>query len=438
MYRSNSDVRYFCWLTILLVLGFTEVCWADTQEKSVPTLGIDAAVSKAVRDNPSLSEMKARYEALSEVPPQVSSLPDPVINLGAANFPVDTFDRAQEAMTQLQIGVSQGIPFPGKLSLKHSAAKHDAKAAAHSVAEARLQLIRKVRIQWWQLYFVSRALETVDRNQLLLRQFIKVAKTKYETGKGLQQDVLLAQLELSKLIDQRLELVAAQQQQAINLNVLMDQSPEKVIILPKEVDRSLPIIAADNSLYASAESMRPLLRELETRIDAAQSRLDLAKRGYYPDLTLGLQYGERTGTNPIGAGARSDFLSIRMGVKVPLYALRKQSRAVRQRDHELHAQRYALMDERGLVRGAIAATAISYNRSKKQLTLFETGIVPQAEQTVQSMLAAYQVNKVDFLNLVRSQMTLFNYELQYWKALSEAKQALAQLQSIVGTEAIYE
>ncbi|MGZ5053150.1 MAG: TolC family protein, partial [Methylobacter sp.] len=73
-----------------------------------------------------------------------------------------------------------------------------------------------------------------------------------------------------------------------------------------------------------------------------------------------------------------------------------------------------------------------------QAVLFETGIVPQARQTVASMLAGYQVNKVDFLNLVRSQITLFEYETQYWKAFTEANQALAQLSSAVGKEEIYE
>ena len=104
----------------------------------------------------------------------------------------------------------------------------------------------------------------------------------------------------------------------------------------------------------------------------------------------------------------------------------------------MQTSRYALLDERGLVRGAIATGVTDFQRAKQQLSLFETGIVPQAEQTVKSMLAGYQVSEVDFLNLVRSQMTLFNYELQYWKALSEAKQAIAQLEAAVGEETIYE
>ena len=438
MHRLGNRLATLCLLMILGIAGHIGTAHAVVDPKS-ETLSVDMAVAKAVRDNPSLAQMQSRYEALAEVPSQVGTRPDPMISLAAMNFPVDTFDRAQEPMTQLQVGFSQAFPFPGKLALKQDAAEHDARAAAHSVDEARLQLVRKVKTRWWQLYYIDRALETVDQNQDLLGQFIKVAKTKYETGKGLQQDVLLAQLELSKLIDQRIQLEAIRRQQAIQLNILMDRTPELGIALPEEVVRNLPDLAGETVLYQKAETSRPLLRQLETKVDAARSRLDLAKRDYYPDFTVGLSYGDRTGTNPgpMG-GVRSDFLSVMLGVKVPIYAGRKQSKAVAQRGLEVQTSRYALLDERGLVRGAIATGVTDFRRAKQQLSLFETGIVPQAEQTVKSMLAGYQVSEVDFLNLVRSQMTLFNYELQYWKALSEAKQAIAQLEAAVGEETIYE
>ena len=429
----------------LFVAGFINAVLLFSVESAFASAAVSArltiehAVSTAVRDNPSLAEMQSRYEALAQVPSQAGTLPDPTINLNAMNFPTDSFDRGQEPMTQMQIGFSQAFPFPGKLSLQQEVAEHEAKAAAHSVDEARLQLVRRVKHQWWQLYYVDRAMETVDRNQALLEQFIEVARTKYETGKGLQQDVLLAQLELSKLLDQRIQLEAVRKQQAIGLNTLMDQAPDTGITLPDEVDRSTPGIAPSAALFALAETSRPMLQELQTHIDAARSRLALARRDYYPDFNVGLVHGDRSGSNPPPRDdSRANFLSLMVGIKVPLYAGRKQSKAVAQRGLEVQSSRYAFMDERGLILGAIESAVTDYGRARQQLALFETGIVPQAEQTVESMLAGYQVSEVDFLNLVRTQMTLLNYELQYWKALSEAKQALAQLEAAVGKDTIYE
>lgn len=397
------------------------------------------AVSLAVGHNPNLSEMRARYKAVSEIPSQVGALPDPMVSLNAMNFPSDTFDRDQEAMTQAQIGFSQVFPFPGKLSLKEEAAEYDALAAGHTVDEVRLQLIGNVKSRWWNLYYLDRALETVEMNKSLLRQFIAVAKTKYETGKGLQQDVLLAQLELSKLIDQKIQLQAIRRNQSIQLNVLMDRPANKVVLLPSQVSKTMPNLVNETVLYQLAEVARPRLKQMETQIDAAQSRLDLAKRDYYPDFQVGVTYGDRAGDNPLPrGGARSDFVSVMVGVKIPLYAGRKQSKAVSQKNYELQKNHYALLDEKGLVMAAISTSVTDYHRAKQQFSLFGSGIVPQARQTVDSMLAGYQVSEVDFLNLVRSQMTLFNYELQYWKALSEAKQALARLESAVGKESVYE
>ena len=427
--------RFLLALTPLLIVA--DNVYAD--EVNPVVLNEHSAVEVAVSDNPNLAEVQERYKALLEVPSQVGTLPDPMVSLNAMNFPTDTFDRDQEPMTQLQVGVSQVIPFPGKLGLKEEAAEYDAKAAGHSVDEVRLQLVKNVKSKWWQLYYLDRALDTVKSNQALLRQFITVARTKYETGKGLQQDVLLAQLELSKLMDQEIQLRAIRRNQAIKLNILMDRPANDVIVLPDQVSKSMPALADESALYLQAESSRPLLKKMETKIEAAQSRLDLAKRDHYPDFKLGVTYGDRTGNNPLPmGGARSDFLSVMVGVKVPLYSGRKQSKAVSQRSSELRMNRYALLDEKGMVMAAISSAVTDYQEAKQQFSLYGSGIVPQAQQTVQSMLAGYQVSEVDFLNLVRSQMTLFNYELQYWKALSNAKQALARLEAAVGEETVYE
>ena len=437
MYQRHiffSRCLMFPWMLVfLLVSGLLQA-----SEKN-RVLTVETAVGVAVRDNPNLAEMQVRYKALAEVPSQVGTLPDPMVSFNAMNFPTDTYERDQEAMTQLQVGFSQVFPFPGKLSLKEEAAEYDARAAGHSVDELRLQLIKNVKSKWWQLYYMDRALETVDSNQALLRQFITVAKTKYETGKGLQQDVLLSQLELSRLMDQEIQLEAIRRNQAIQLNILMDRPANDPITLPDTVSKMMPNLVDESELYQKAASVRPRLKQMETQIDAAQSRLDLAKRDYYPDFKLGVTYGDRTGDNPPPrGGARSDFVSVMVGVKIPLYAGRKQSKAVSQKSLELQKNRYALLDEKGLVTAAISSAVTDYHRAKQQYSLFGSGIVPQAQQTVQSMLAGYQVSEVDFLNLVRSQMTLFNYELQYWKALSDAKQALARLEAAVGEETVYE
>ena len=389
------------------------------------------AVNIATRDNPNLAAMQARYEALTLVPSQVNSLPDPTINLNAMNFPTDTLSRGQEPMTQVQIGFSQMLPFPGKLGLKQQVAEYESQTVGHGLEEATLQLIKNVKTRWWQLYYLDRALETVTLSQTLLRQFITVAKTKYETGKGLQQDLLLSQLELSKLLDREIQLHALRRNHSIQLSLLMDRPVDTEIVLSNSISKWLPDLLNIEELYQKAELNRPRLKQMESKVEAAQSRLDLAQRNRYPDFKLAMNYGERS-------AGRSDFVSVMVGVKIPLYAGSKQSKAISQKSLELVKTRHVSRNETGLIMASISSAITDYQRAKQQFSLFGSGIVPQAQQTVASMLAGYQVSEVDFLNLVRSQITLFNYELRYWKALSDAKAALAHIEAAVGEESIYE
>jgi len=219
----------------------------------------------------------------------------------------------------------------------------------------------------------------------------------------------------------------------------MDRHASDSIQLPDSISLHMPKVRSEAQLYEEAETLKPTLKEKETNVEAARARLKLAEKDRYPDFKLGVTYGERAGDNPpFMGGSRADLFSVMLGVKIPLYSGRKQSKAISQRTTELARSRYALTDEMGLVRSEISASITDYQKSQDQFYLFGKGIIPQAQQTVHSMLAAYQVSEVDFLNLIRSQMTLFNYELQYWKALSEAKQALARLEAAVGRGNIYE
>lgn len=400
-------------------------------------MSLDSAVALSLKDNPGLAEIKARADAMAAIPSQVGTLPDPEISFSILSLPVDSFDLSQEAMTQLQFGVMQAVPFPGKLELKEAAARHEAEAAASNVDEARLRLVRDVKSGWWRLVYLHQARDIVRQNQDLLRDLVKVARTKYSVGQGLQQDVLLAQLELSKLLDLDLQLEGAQGTERARLNALLNRPAHAPLEVPGKVSRLLPVPPDEQRLDALAARVRPLLASQRSRIAAARSRVALARRDLYPDFNLAAAYGVRSGDNPDGSG-RSDLASFRIGMRVPLFAGRKQDRAIDQRNSELLQQTYALQDDRERVLADIGAALADYRRAREQVSLFHKGIIPQARQTVSSMFAGYQVSKVDFLNLVRAQLTLYNYQTQYWRALANANQALARLSAAVGKENFHE
>lgn len=419
-------IRSKPWLAASLALGLGLAAWAQDE-----VLTLSAALAQAERDSPKLLAIRARYEALKAIPVQEGSLPDPEISFSAMSLPVDTFDTAQEDMTQLQFGISQKFPFPGKLRLKQEAAEQEAQAAGDNVEELRLKLRRDVEVFWWQLYYLDRALAIVAGNQDLLRQFVEIAKTKYTVGQGLQQDVLLSQLELSRLVDLQLKLKGLRAQKAAQLNALLGRPADVPIKLPDQVERTLIEPPQEAELFVHAERQRPLLAKMRKQIEAARVRVELAKKEFFPDFTLGAFHGFRRGQTP-GGKSRPDFLTLSLSMNLPLYFATKQAKAVDQRQSELLRERFQWQDAWNQVRAEIASALADYRRAREQVRLFEQGILPQARQTVASMLAGYQVGRVDFLNLVSAQITLYNYEIQYWKTLAETRQSLARLEAAVG------
>jgi len=420
-----------CILSSILLAIFSSLAYAEP-------LTLKQANERALSQNGGLAARHQYAASLAAVPAQLNSLPDPVLSLNALNIPIDSFSTTQENMTQLQLGIAQAIPFPGKLGLRADASRHAAEAALDDAVEFQLQLQSHVSASWWNIFYIDRAIETIARNQTLLRQSIRIAEIKYKVGEGLQQDVLLAQLELSKLLDVALTLQSARKQEQASLNAWLNRPASEPIELPQSVDAQLPLVASESELAAQAIRNRPRLAKHNKLIASAESRLALADKDYYPDFNLGAKYGLRNGVNPINRQNRADFASVQLSMSLPIFNGDKYDRQRDQRQAELAREEFALQDARAVVLSEVSQALAIYEKAKQQTLLFKTGIIPQATQTVSSMRAGYQVNKVDFLNLVQSQITLYNYETQYWKAFAEAHQSLARLDAAVGQELLHE
>lgn len=391
------------------------------------------AVALALKENQNIAAMESRAEAFAQVPSQAGALPDPELSIGTVNLPVDSWSTKAENMTQIQFGLSQKIPFPGKRGLSEKAAGFEADSARAESGEVKLRIERDVRSAWWKLAYLDRSLEVVSRNKVLLRQFIRIAESKYKTGQGIQSDILLAQVELSKLLEREIGLKAERQSEQAHLNALLNRAPSTPVELPPVLDESLPELQ-EGAFRSETFRARPLLAAQQGRVHAAESRSELAGMDYYPDFSLSGTYGWRNGINPATGRSRPDMASIRVGITLPLYTGDKQSRAVQQQKAEVAKEQFALNDLTRAVESEVFQASSDYNASRDRALLFKSGVIPQASQTVASMLASYQVGKVDFLNLVQAQVTLYNYETEYWKAISDGQKARARLEAAVGKQ----
>lgn len=423
----RSHVKYLYLGTIVLLLA-SNIAHAEV-------LTLQQAEQLALQNNPALAATGKQAEAMAAMPSQVGSLPDPKVSMKALNLPMDSFSTRQENMTQMQLGFSQALPFPGKLALKSDAAEYMAAAALQNQAEFRLLLLRNTRVHWWNLAYLDQALSIIRSNQDLLRNLVRIAETKYKTGKGLQQDVLLAQLELSKLLERELSLKGVRARESAKLGVLLGSPSNTHIELPPQLTAHINTQPMDvAALKREARSARPMLLGMNDKVMAAGSRVALAKKAYYPDFNIGAAYGFRQGVNPMNKQPRADLASVMLSMSIPLYSGSKQGKAVDQRMAEKAKAQFSWQDAANQVDADIDAAASDLRIARDQVALFEHGILPQARQTTASMLAGYQVNKVDFLNLVRAQLSQFNTDIRYWKQVSITHQAEARLAAAVGKE----
>jgi cobalt-zinc-cadmium efflux system outer membrane protein len=433
---SRSVPAYRRWSIIAFVLsglGLPPNVLAAPPPEGEDLLTPQRAVAIALAGNPSLAQIRARAKAMAAVPSQEGTLPDPTLSFGSLWLPTASgLSLNKDDFTMLEVGVSQTIPFPGKLALREKAAAAEAEAAVHTIAEAQLRLARDVTSRWWQLVSVHRSLLIIADTEKLLQQLVEIANTKYRVGEGLQQDVLSAKLELAKLAQLKAQHIGLHRAEIARLNALLNRPADSPIRLPGKMDTQLPDLRVDADLQEQGEQARPLLAERKKAIDAAQSRLELAEKDFYPDFTLGTAYAFRQNT-PTGQ-SRSDFVSFTLNVTFPLYAASKQAKAVDQRHAELIKERYALDEAEREIQSEISASLALYQGNREQFRQFESGVLPLAEQNVTSALNAYQVGKTDFLNVIRAENAWFAYRMQYWQALAEAHQALAQLAAAVGRE----
>jgi len=434
----TTQFFYQSLIVVSIVLTAPSRIYASELLSETESLNIGRAVQIALEANSRLLTLNAEAEAMAFAPSQVGALPDPMLSFNAMNLPTDTFDLDQEPMTQLQLMLSQKFPFPGKRQLRREVAETMVGVAQKQTDEYRDVLTGKVREAWWRLFSVDRSLQIVESNKRLLRYFVEIAKTKYAVGKGLQQDVLLAELELSRLTNRELQLAGNRRRIQAMLNGLLNRVPDHPITLPEEPpSETLPMLESVTSLTQFAVERRDLIQAIELKLEAADKTVELAEKDRWPDFQVGVGYADRQGSDPI-RGSRSDFLSLMFSINLPLYSGQKQDKALQQRIHEREYERYRLSDTVRIIETEIGVQAAEYSAAREQALLLKNEIIPQAEQTVSAMLAGYEVNKVDFLNVVNGQIMLYNASIDYWNAMASAKQALARLAAGVGKESIYE
>ena len=414
-------------ITLLIIMSVHSPNAAERHSEHFRMV-LNGFIVEALQKNPVILEAGNRISMLKEIPPQAGSLEDPMLELGLMNLPVDSFSFSQEAMTQKQLTITQKLPYPGKLDLKVRAANEDVNIAGQNLEDLKLKIVKEVKVAFFEYCFLKAAIETTQRSKILLEQFITIAESKYSVGKGIQQDVLKAQVERSQIIDDLIELNEKEEIEKGKLNSLMNRPPQAPLEIPHGLSRTQMNYSIEE-LQAMAEENRPFLKGLRSAIEKYKIKKQLAEKEYYPDFNVGFRYGQREDSAVV---EHPDFVSAFVGINIPIWHKTKQSKKVNEESFKIEMAREAYNKGKNRIDLQIKTILERMKRNSKLIELIRKGIIPQARQSLESALAGYSVDKVDFLTLLDNQVTLLNWEIKDHRELANYEQNLANLENVVG------
>jgi cobalt-zinc-cadmium efflux system outer membrane protein len=326
------------------------------------------------------------------------------------------------------IGLTQRLPYPGKRGLRRDVAEKDVEAAENNLQEAVNRVQREVKMAYFDLGQVDEMQRLVEKNRRILEQFLSIAETRYGVGQASQADVLKAQTQLSRMLDELIKLERERPMIEAELNRALGRPPGVAALAPQPL-RPREVVVQLAELRDAARQSRPQLLAQQSMIARSTKQLDLARKDYYPDFDVRFSYGQRDNTVEM---KREDMISFTVAINLPVWRASKleprvsEAQAMREQASRMYQARLNEID--AMLRREVA----NAEQSLKSARLYETGILPQARLAVEAALSAYRVGRTDFLMLLDSQMTVFNYEQSYIANVASQNKALAEIEFLTG------
>ena len=356
-------------------------------------LTLHEAVAIALAADPWMSGSRHTQAALTDEAAAAATLPDPKMSLLAGNFPVDTFDINQEAMTQLAVGVSQAFPRGDTLALARKQKLQLAQQHPLLREDRRAKVTATVAQLWLDAYDAQESIRLIETDRVLFEHLLDAAQASYSAaaGRARQQDVIRAQLELTRLDDRLTALRQRRDAAQRRLSEWLGRSADHELASTLPIDSPNSPVSAPASRQERYEQIRhhPALLALDWRIDAGQTDVDLARQKYKPEWGLSAQYGYRD--RDLMGRDRADLFSVGVTFDLPLFTADRQDRQVRAAIG--HAE--AIKTEKQLLIRQLTAqletAAANLARLEQRRALYADRLLPQMAEQAEASLAASSV-----------------------------------------------
>ena len=393
------------------------------EHEGMPT-SLHELVQEAEQKNPQISASFHAWQASRNVPKQVSALPETQLSVQqfSVGSPRPFAGYSNSDFAYIGIGASQDIPYPGKRQLRAHVAEREADSMEAQTDSIRRTVVGNLKMVYFRLAYIQQTLGVLQRSDALLNQVQEAAEARYRVGQGNQQDVLKAQLQHTKILQ---EIAHHHQEEGLleaQIKQVLGRPQESAEIVADTLTlRVLPYAAAE--LLQRAREQNPDVHSKQASIRQQETQVELAHKNFRPDFNIQYAY-EHTGSQT------RDYYMATFGIRLPNRGRQKAELAEAQQNQERAQQELDAESQR--VFSEVQQQYVRAKTSEERLKIYSDGLVPQSEATFRSALSAYQSNRQDFESLLSSYLDVLNLNLEYRSELVDHESALAELERLAG------
>ena len=397
-------------------------------ERSSRATAVGELVKDALAHNPSVIAARRNWQAAEQVPSQVSTLPDPEVTVQQLSVgnPRPFAGITTSNFAYVGFGISQDIPYPGKLRLRGEAAQRRAASYRERGESVQRSVSEEVKAAYFQLAYSQQSLSILQRDGKLVEQIEKIAEARYRVGQGNQQDVLKAQLQQTKILQeeeiQRQEIGSLE----ARLKQILNRAPDSLnITTEKMTETAIPYTS--DELLSLVRNHNPDVLTQQQMVRSQSLQVELARKDFYPDFNVQYMWQETGPQFP-------NYYMLTFGVRIPIWRSRRQRPELAHAVEDLHASRRDYEDRVQKTYFEVQDQFVKAETGARLLKIYREGLIPQATATFDAGLAAYQSGHEDFQTLLDSFLDVLNLNIEYWRTLASHETALAQIERLTGVK----
>lgn len=389
---------------------------------------LEELIDEAINNNPKIEAAYNAWKSEEYKITHAKHVPDPMATYGFYGESVET----RVGPMEHKFGASLKIPFPGKLKQRGEVQTKTSEIAKENYERVKREVIRDLKSVYFDIFWVDTAIRVTNDEKAILSGMESVVRKRYETNLTHQQDVVKAQVEISRLIDKLIILKENRKSLAARINSILNRPINASFgstkdVIPREVKLSR------KQLNEIASENRQELVSAGLATQRAEHERKLAQLEYVPDFTFGFDYtwigNGKTAAPDDGKNALMGTVSI----NIPIW-FGKIKAMIEQKKTALIARKRIYDDMQNTVSYEVDDYYYQMKSYADTINLYRTALIPQAEQAFDSAQIGYEAGEVDFLNWLDAERTLLQTRLSYYKAVADYRKALANLEKAVGTD----